>query len=300
MMNDTTVPKTPPDVARAQAALSNALPHLTRQQRKAAAWLLDHAGEIGLATVRQIAERADVKPNTLVRMARAAGFQGFDDFRAPFRAALARDEFPDRARWLQTLARGGQNDRLVADMAGAAIANTEAVFAAADPARLQAAADAILAARRTFVLGVGVANPLARHFTYLAGMALDTVTAIPEAGSLPADDLARAGPDDVLLAMTFKPYRREVVEAVAAAHAQEVPVIGLSDSQASPILTQAAHRFIVPTDSPQAFTSIVALAAFLETLMAMLVARAGDDVIRNIDRFHARRHRLDIYWDDPP
>ena len=78
-------------------------------------------------------------------------------------------------------------------------------------------------------------------------MALDTVTAIPMAGSLPADDLARAGKDDVLVAMTFKPFRREVVEAVEAARAQKMQIIAITDSPAAPILPGAAHRFIVPT-----------------------------------------------------
>ena len=139
-------------------------------------------------------------------MARAAGFDGFDDLRRPYRDdVLSQASFPDRARWLQELGRGGALDSLYARMAGAAISTVEDLFAATTPADLKAAADAIVAARRTYVLGVGVSNPPARNFAYLAGMALDTVTAIPQAGSLPADDLGRAGPDDLLLAMTFKP-----------------------------------------------------------------------------------------------
>lgn len=302
-MNDTDVPKPThvvagEDIAAAQTRLSGALPGLTREQRKAAIWLLENPQDVGFASVRALADQAGVKPNTLVRMARAAGYQGFEDFRAPYRAPRP-DTFPDRARWLQALARGGQEAQLIGDMAAATMANTEALYAAMDPAALKAAAQIITAARRVYVLGVGVANPAAQHFAYLAGMALDTVTAIPQAGTLPADDLARAGPDDVLIAMTFRPYRREVIEAVETAHTQHVPVIGLSDSLAAPILTHAAHRFIVPTDSPQAFTSTAALTAFLETLIAMVIAEAGNAVLRNIERFHARRHSLGIYWEEP-
>jgi hypothetical protein len=48
-----------------------------------------------------------VKPNTLVRMARQVGFEGYEDFREPFREAIRRGtvSFPDRARWLQDSAR---------------------------------------------------------------------------------------------------------------------------------------------------------------------------------------------------
>ncbi|MFK7945651.1 MAG: MurR/RpiR family transcriptional regulator [Paracoccaceae bacterium] len=299
-MNDTSVPNPTADVANAQAKLTFALPALTPELRKAAVWVLENPGAVAISSVRQIAEAAGVKPNTLVRMARAVGFDGFDDLRRPYREDVrAQTSFPDKARWLQELGRGGALDALYARMAAGALSTVEELFAGTSPDDLKAAADDIVAARRTYVLGVGVSNPPARNFAYLAGMALDGVSAIPQAGSLPADDLGRAGPEDILLAMTFKPYRREVIEAVEAAHAQNVPVIGVSDSLASPILTLAAHRFIVPTDTPQAFTSTVALSAFLETLMAFVIADADGAALANIDSFHARRHRLGIYWEEP-
>ena len=299
-MNDTNVPSPTPNVANAQERLAEALPGLTPELRKAAVWVLENPSAISISSVRQIAESAGVKPNTLVRMARAAGFDGFDDLRRPYREDVrSQSSFPDRARWLQELGRGGALDGLYARMAGAAISTVEELFAANTPAALKAAADAIVSARRTYVLGVGVSNPPARNFAYLAGMALDTVTAIPQAGSLPADDLGRADGRDILLAMTFKPYRREVVEAVETALAQGVKVIGVSDSPASPILTRAAHRFVVPTETPQAFTSTVALSAFLETLMAFVIADADGEALANIEAFHDRRHGLGIYWEEP-
>ena len=76
------------------------------------------------------------------------------------------------------------------------------------------AGERIVTARTTYVLGVGISYALAHNFAYLARMALDTVVAVPRDGSLPIDDVARAGPEDTLLAMTFKPYRSEVVDAV--------------------------------------------------------------------------------------
>ena len=299
-MNDMNVPSSDLTTADVLRLLADALPDLTPEPRKAAAWLLENPAEIGVSSLRQIAEAADVKPNTLVRMARALDFAGFEEFRAPFRENLrsGRDSFPDRARWLQSLARGGHIEALVADMAGAALSGVEDLYASLDAGELKRAADLILGARRTYALGVGIANPVARNFSYIAGMALDGVTAIPQAGSLPVDDLARAGSGDVLLAMTFKPWRREVVDAVAAAHDQGIEVIAISDSLAAPIMAGAAHRFVVPTQTPQMFTSTIALSAFLETLLAMLIAQAGEQAVGNIEGFHDRRHRLGIYCDE--
>ena len=175
------------------------------------------------------------------------------------------------------------------------MSNVEALFSATDATALRAASRAIIDARATFVLGMGIANPLARNFSYLASMAVDTVQAIPQDGALPSDSLARAVAGDVLLAMTFKPYRRDVVEAVELARGQGLTILALSDSPASPILRHAQHGFLVPVDTPQFFTSTVALSAFLEALMAFVIAEAGEDVVASIDRFHQRRHELGLY-----
>ena len=239
-------------------ALGAELANLTPETRKAAAYVLENPNDVGVSSIREIAEAANVKPNTFVRMARTFGFEGYDEFREPFREEIRKGgiNFPDRARWLQSLSKGGKLDGLYANMASGAIANIEQTFAATDAARMKAAADAIVAARTAYILGVGINHTLARSFTYLADMALDTVRAIPRTGSLAVDDIARAGPDDVLLAITFKPYRAEVVEAVEVAREQGVTIIGISDSPASPVVAGSAHGFVVQTDTPQFFTSI--------------------------------------------
>jgi len=120
--------------------------------------------------------------------------------------------------------------------------------------------------------------------------------AIPREGSLPVDDIARLGPDDVLLAMTFKPYRSEVVEAVRSARDQGVAVIAVTDSRSAPIAIGAEHLFVLSTDTPQFFISMVPAAALLETIMAFVIADADPEVIANIERFHRRRHDLGVYW----
>ncbi len=297
-MNKTNEPdpllKAPSEVLK---ALEAELESLTPEVRKAAAYVLENPNDVGISSIRKIADGARVKPNTLVRMARSAGFNGYDDFRAPFREEIRRGgiSFPDRARWLQSLAQGGKLAGLYADMAASAIRNIEETFAATDDQAVKDAADTIVSARRTYVLGVGINNTSARNFTYLADMALDGIQSIPKQGSTATDDLVRAGNNDVLIAMTCKPYRTEVVAAVGLAKSQGVTIIAISDSPASPIVTVADHAFVIEADTPQFFPSSVSIIALLETLMAFVIADARPDVIANIEAFHTRRHQLGIY-----
>ncbi|MCP4328214.1 MAG: MurR/RpiR family transcriptional regulator [Alphaproteobacteria bacterium] len=299
-MNDTDVPYTgdPHLTAPVLGRIVDGLSAMSPQLRKAAQYVLDNPTDVGVSSIREIAIAAQVKPNTLVRMARAVGFDGYDDMRAPFREALrtGRESFPDRARWLQSIARGERFGGLMRDMAASVLANVEALYAGIDAAAMKGAADRIVAARHTYVLGLGVSHALAHNIAYLAHMALDSVTAIPRDGSLPVDDLVTAGRHDVLIAMTFAPYRSEVVSAVEMAKEQGMAIIAVTDSLGSPIALGADHAFVVPTETPQFFTSTVAAAALLETLVAFVVAEAGTGAVRNIERMHDRRQRLGVYY----
>jgi len=277
--------------------LAQELPDLTPEARKAATYVLENPRDVGVSTVREIAQAANVKPNTVVRMARQVGFEGYEDFRAPFRDAIRRGaaDFPDRARWLQDIRKSGDLGGLYADMLKDALRNIEETFAAISTDDLKAAAEAIWAARRVFTLGVGVNNSVARNFTYLASTGMTEFHAIPRPGSTPADDLAWADGRDVLIAMTSRPYRTEVVKAVEIAREQGMTIIALSDSPASPILRGADHGFVVSVDTPQFFPSSIGTIALLETLLSFVVAVASEEIVERVETFHKRRHQLGMY-----
>ena len=90
-MNDTNVSST------VLNRLSQEWDALTPEAQKAARYVLENPTDVGVSTVREIAEAANVKPNTFVRMARQVGFEGYEDFRAPFRDAIRKGtvSFPD-------------------------------------------------------------------------------------------------------------------------------------------------------------------------------------------------------------
>lgn len=277
--------------------LAGELSDLTPEARKAATYVLENPRDVGVSTVREIAEAANVKPNTVVRMARQVGFEGYEDFRAPFRDAIRRGaaDFPDRARWLQDISKTGDLGGLYADMMQDVLSNVENTFAGISSEALKTAAEAIWGARNVFTLGVGVNNSVARNFTYLASTGMKEFHAIPRPGSTPVDDLAWADKSDLLIAITCKPYRSEVVEAVEIAREQGVVVVAISDSPASPILRMADHGFLVSVDTPQFFPSSVSIIALMEILLSFVVAVASDEIVERVETFHKRRHQLGLY-----
>ncbi len=270
---------------------------LPAQLQICARYIIDHSHEVGLQSMRTLASNASVNPNSFVRLARHLGFEGYDAMRERFRDFVRGGvgSSPDRVRWLQTLAKEGGSAAIFAQMAAACLDNTEGMFEQQSVEDLEKAADWMIEAKRVFVLGMGLAYPLAYNFWYVARMGFDHFVLTPRHGSLPSDDLVRIGADDCLLAMTFQPYRRDTLAAVKLAKANGAKIIGVTDSQASSLCREADLGLVSPTHTPQYFQSNSAVNALLETLCALLVARGGDTASDAVEAFHSARWEANIY-----
>jgi DNA-binding MurR/RpiR family transcriptional regulator len=277
--------------------LSSMLPELSPQQQKAAGYVIEHPERVALDTVRQTGADAGVHPNALVQVARLAGFDGYRDFREAFARHIkdGAGVIKGRARALQRFGTGGAHDRLYNDLATGAISNVESMYAANDPTAVRKAADAIMKAEHAYILGVGVGYALAHNFWYVAHMALRNVVQIPRPGHLPIDDLARVGRNDVLLAINFHPYRTDVLAAVELARSRRATLIAVTDDRVSPVALLARHVFVTPVESPQFFTSLVGVAALMETLLSFVVAGADKKVLKQIETFHKIRYDSGVY-----
>lgn len=277
--------------------LAEHMGEMSPKLRRAAHYVLTNPNEVGVQSMRQLAASAEVTPNTLVRLAKAIGFDGYREFCEPFRNRLIKggENFPDRARWLQALSESGSHGHLYSQLAAAGLSNTEQLFSNTTADELKLAADEIVAAKTAYVLGVGSVYSLAHIFWYVGRMAVDNLVQVPRTGNIPIDDIARIGPEDVLLATTISPYRSEVVRAVELAVRRGANVIAITDSRASPIARMADRTFVIPTSTPQFFPSLSAGFLIMEALLAFVVADADPKVIANIEGFHRFRYETGVY-----
>jgi DNA-binding MurR/RpiR family transcriptional regulator len=294
------------------AAAKTALPHsqeevierlltefetLPGQLQICARFIIDHPHEVGLQSMRTLAQDAEVHPNSFVRLARHLGFDGYESLRERFRDFVrgGAGSSPDRVQWLQEMNRQGGSTAVFGSMAEACLDNTEKMFAQQSIENLECAVDWMIAARRVYVLGLGLAYPLAYNFWYVARMGFDHFILTPRHGSLPSDDIIRMDERDCLVAMTFQPYRRDTLDAVRQAKRRGAKIIGITDSSASILCREANVGLVSPTNTPQYFHSNSAVTALIESLCALLVARGGEAASDSVEAFHSARWEADIY-----
>ncbi len=288
------------DVTAVSERIRGAYDGLSPQLRQAARFILDNPEDLALQSMRQLAEHAGVNPSTMVRLARALGYGGFDELRAPYRHWLrGRTEYAARARRLR---RRGDNsagaDRVLRDVIRADMAALHETVGRVPAETVAAFRQSLLGARQVYVLGLRSSFAVAYYFHYAYRMLRGNALLVTGVGGTLFDGLRGIGAGDVLLSFSVRPYTRETVLAVEFAAREGATVLAVTDSMASPVARSAQHALTVLAESPSLFQSLVPALSMAQGLLAVLVAGADEAALATISENERQLAGLEAYWRD--
>lgn len=269
------------------------------QLRLTAKYVADNQADFGLDSIRETARKAGVSTFTLVRLAKLLGFDRFDDLREPFRHALVSltDNVEGR-EWLDRW-RTADNGAYQADAAANSLAVVQRSLQRQSPDKLPEAVQMLLSARTVYLTAMRATFGLAYHFHYVARMALRSMELVPRHMSTAIDELKDAGPDDVLMAITFTPYSAETIEAAAFAKSKGAKLIFVTDSEIVAPGLEADLTLLVSTDSTHHFACNSGAMALMEVLLAMIFTEGGPEVRARIAEYEMLRRDHSAYWAAP-
>lgn len=271
---------------------------LSPELQRAARWVLRHEAAMALHSMRSSARAAGVSPATMTRLAQRLGLEGFEALRRPFQRQLAGPAaagYVERAR-AQQRADTVPEDRLAA-LNRLQQADVASVASRNDAAAIDAAADALLAARRVFFLGLRICHGLAFSLSYGYGLLRPNGTLMNDLGGTLADQVMQIEPGDLLVAISQAPYTRRTVETVALARRHGAAVLALTDTDLAPIARGAQHVLRFDTASTSFFRSVAGAQALSETLLAAVATRGGEAVLQRLRRMQAHLRDTRAYWE---
>jgi len=283
-----------PDVRTIESALDRGFDALSPELQRAARWLRQNGAVVALHSMRQSARLAGVAPATMTRLAQRLGFDGFESLRLPYARRLAGAGGATAAR-----RRPSGLDAALTALNATQRAHVGAVLAHNPPARLQALADAMLAAPRVCFFGQRISHAVAFQLQYGYGLLAPNGSLLTDLGGTLTDQLAQLGPQTLLVAVSQSPYTRSAVEVVARASRQGAPVAALTDSPLSPIARDARHCLLFGGGADALLHSTCGAVALAETLLSV-VAHQGGAAVRQ--HWAARQRQLGAdraYWEAP-
>lgn len=277
---------------------------LSPQLRQAARFVLDRPEDVALRSMRQLAGEAGVTPATMVRLAKALGYDGYENFRQPFQQRLRDPDgaYAARALAMQSERAGDSGDpaiQMLLRQQDMEAENLRRSFDQIGPERLTACAGILSAAPRLHVVGLRSCYSVAFLFHYSVRLFSSSSHLIDgHAGTLP-DAVRNIADGDAVLAISFAPYTRETVEIVDYAAASGASVVAITDSEVSPLVVPAAETLLVRTDSPSFLHSMLGAISVVQALAAAMVLRQGKPALAGLADSEAHLLRFKAYKESP-
>lgn len=270
-----TMPDAPADFEAFKAALNEAFPRLSPQQREIAQYVLEHPDELALGTAASVAEAARVQPSALVRFANALDFAGFSGLQQMFQARLLHRAGSYRERIGAMRSRRGAADGVLHQFVDESIDDLRQLDRDVQLQDLDAAARLIGAAPRVHVLAQRRAFPVAAYLAYALAQLDLKVQLLDGVGGMLAESLRQIDAGELLVVASFKNYSPQVVEAAAEASRRGIDVLAITDHALSPLRPSARVCFELGQGPSAAFRSLVAPLCLAQAL----VVRTGQQLL---------------------
>ena len=275
----------PPDnLESLRSAITSRYEELSPRLKQVASFVLDNPNDIALETLAVNAKRCDVQPSTIVRFAKVFGYSGASEMQRLFRdeilTAAPSPSYSERIR--QFNERSDSVDRMLPynvmqEFAESNIIALEHLRDAVRKEDLDRSIDLIQNAHTIYLAGVRRSFPVAAYLAYSLSHVEKRAFLLDGVAGMTSEQSWMLGADDLLIAVSFKPYANETLSVVETAAANGVPMIAISDSRLSPVAKNADVCFEIKDAEVRQFRSLTASMCLAQTLVISYAYKFGLD-----------------------
>lgn len=266
-------PSPPSSYEELRALISARHDVLSKRLRQIAEFALANPNDMALETVSAIASRADVQPSSLIRFAKAFGYDGFSTMQRVFRARLTERQpsYSERIKALK--AQSGPQMSAISVLDRFTEAASHALSHLREETRpdlLEQAIELLAQAERIHVVGQRRAYPVAAYLTYMLSHLDCRVSLIDSVGGMVREQARNLSSQDLLLAVSFQTYAPDTLEVAALAKERNATIIAITDGPLSPFAALADVCFEVEEAQVESFRSLSACMCLSLSLVVCL------------------------------
>jgi DNA-binding MurR/RpiR family transcriptional regulator len=258
-------PKEKPFLARVRAAL----PTLHPAERRLGEFVRDFPGELASYSGSELAELAQVSKATVSRFVKRLGYESYEAARRH-----ARSERQTGSRLFLTSASDASSVRSVQAHVLQGMANLEATFQAIGDAQVDAVADALLAARKVWVIGFRSSHAFASYLQWQLTQVVEQIVAIPGGGQTLGEHLVSVQARDLVVVFGLRRRVAQMDNLLKAVQRSGAGLLYITDEGVAP-LPGAHWHFRCHSLAPGPLFNHVAVTAVCHLLATRAIEKAG-------------------------
>lgn len=254
--------------------------------------ILEMVGDPAILSITALAERLEVSPSTLTRLATSLGYSGFPALQRVLLSASLNAPGEFYSRQARAALEGGSSTHArTAQLCHENQANIDRFVEGFDSEAFEATARMIMDAPRVVVHGIRQFHSVASFLVYGLRMIRSDVSLLDANGLGIAEGLALLGEGGVLISTSCAPYSAQVVDVAAEARRAGIRTIALTDLANSPLVQSSQRAILVGHETSFLSNSIGAFIVVTECLINACAAahpESSRKALRERDRMIER------------
>lgn len=246
---------------------------LPGSERALADLVLEYPGDILVYSATVLSERAAVSKAAVTRFVKRLGYDDYREMQREVREAQEAGEPIYLNTSLVTPAREGTSLRRHLERD---VMNLRQTFEGINPEDLDAVVSRALTARRVWVIGFRNGHYFASYVRRQLTQVRPDVTLLPVPGQVLMEDLAGAGPDDLMIAIGLRRRTPQLRQAMEIVRDLGVPIAYITDRVAVATTKLATWSFPCQTRGMSLFDSYVGVISLLNYVCTEAVAQSGE------------------------
>ena len=253
------------------------MPTFSKGQKRIADYILQNYDKAAFMTASKLGKLSGVSESTVVRFAAELGYDGY-----PAMQKALQEMIRNKLTSIQRIE--VSNDRitdqdLLPMVMQSDIEKIRMTMEETDRQEFDQAVEAIVSARRIYILGVRSAAALASFLGFYFNLIFDHVTIIHTTSTSEVfEQMLRVAPGDVVIGISFPRYSRRTVKAMQFAHDRGATAIALTDSETSPLVPYCTHRLLAKSDMASFVDSLVAPLSLINALIVAIGRKKDQDL----------------------
>ena len=261
----------------------------SKGQRKIANFILESYDKAAFMTASRLGKKVGVSESTVVRFAFELGYDGYPDMQRSLQKMI-RNRLTSVQRIEVTKDRLGDQD-LLSMVLQSDMEKIRGTLEELDRESFNRAVDAIVEARKIYILGVRSSAAIASFLHFYFNLIFDNVVLVSaNTASETFESLLRVGEGDAVIGISFPRYSSRTVQALSFARDRGATAIAITDSETSPLAPISRYTLTARSDMASFVDSLVAPLSLVNALLVAVSQRKNEDLAQTF-------HRLEEIWE---
>ncbi|MCI8623039.1 MAG: MurR/RpiR family transcriptional regulator [Provencibacterium sp.] len=251
---------------------------LSKGQRLIANYIVHHYERAAFMTAQKLGTAVGVSESTVVRFAYEIGYDGYPRLQRALQE-LIRNRLTSAQRMEVTGEQIGEED-VLQKILSLDIERIRSTVQQVSPEAFNRAVDAITSAQNIYILGIRSASALANFlYFYFNHIFKDLRLVSSSSSSEVFEQIYHIGPRDLLIPITFPRYSQRSIRAAQYAKSAGAAVLGITDTEHSPIAPYCDHLLCARSDMVSFVDSLVAPLSLINALIVAVGMRKKAETV---------------------